>query len=511
MELDLKKVCLDTYETGGELTITQDETAETIVPDYSPDIARVIETDGRVYIHSREMKDGKAEVSGTVRITVLYTPEQETGVRSLEFSIPFTVEGDQRMSGCVFLMAETEAETLETRMLNPRKVFTHCKLVTRLAGYRKQQVCFCSDVEADGTLQIEKRREVQKAVFLTQIAEKDFTFSETMKLPMGREGIAELLSKQVRSVVTEIKSLGSKLIFKGIFYVSVLYKMPAGNCGVVSGELPFSQIMEVDGTAEDAVVSLLLQFTGMEFRLDDGASGGRQIEVTLYLHATASLRETRELMLLNDLYSTAYEVKYEPTQLELHGFYETVNCRQMAREVLEVGATADTILAATVTCRTVFVGRERGNAVLRTRAGIRVLYLDEGGVPLMAERSADVSCQMELPENCRITARADCVEEVQGSIGERGIEVRFPVDFRIETTNQIKKGCIDSAELNPVETKDLGGVPSLVLRRFGQQESVWDLAKKHRTTIGAILAANQAEKECDLPQDSLILIPRKRA
>ena len=40
MELELKKAGFDTYEIGGELTLTQEETAETIVPDYCPDIAR---------------------------------------------------------------------------------------------------------------------------------------------------------------------------------------------------------------------------------------------------------------------------------------------------------------------------------------------------------------------------------------------------------------------------------------------------------------------------------------
>ena len=123
MELELKKACLDAYETGGEWTLTQEETAETIVPDYCPDIARIIHTGGNVYIHSREVRDGKAAVSGTVRVSVLYTPEGEGGVRTLEFSMPFTVESDHRsLDGCVFLMADTEVEALESRMLNPRKV-----------------------------------------------------------------------------------------------------------------------------------------------------------------------------------------------------------------------------------------------------------------------------------------------------------------------------------------------------------------------------------------------------
>lgn len=59
MELELKKTSLDAYETGGELTLTQEETAETIVPDYLPDIARIIETEGRVFLHSRELRVGR--------------------------------------------------------------------------------------------------------------------------------------------------------------------------------------------------------------------------------------------------------------------------------------------------------------------------------------------------------------------------------------------------------------------------------------------------------------------
>ena len=76
--------------------MTQEETTETIVPDYCPDIARIIETEGKIYIHNRELRDGRAEITGTVRVTVLYTPEGEGGIRTLEFAMPFTVETDGR-------------------------------------------------------------------------------------------------------------------------------------------------------------------------------------------------------------------------------------------------------------------------------------------------------------------------------------------------------------------------------------------------------------------------------
>ena len=216
MELELKKAGFDTYEIGGELTLTQEETAETIVPDYCPDIARIIETEGRVFLHSRELRDGKAELSGTVRVTVLYTPEAEGGIRTLEFAMPFTVESESRaLPDCTVLTAQTQAEFLETRILNPRKIFTHCKLVSRLTGYRRSPVVFCTDAASeDETLCLEKRQERQRVFLLTHIAEKDFTCSEEMNLSPGRDGAAELLTSQVTSSVTETKLVGSSPVLE---------------------------------------------------------------------------------------------------------------------------------------------------------------------------------------------------------------------------------------------------------------------------------------------------------
>ena len=54
MELELKKECLDVFEAGDRQTLTQEETAETIVPDYCPDIARIISAEGCVYLHGAE-------------------------------------------------------------------------------------------------------------------------------------------------------------------------------------------------------------------------------------------------------------------------------------------------------------------------------------------------------------------------------------------------------------------------------------------------------------------------
>ena len=508
MELELQKTTLDNYEKSGELTLTQEETAEVIVPDYCPDIARIIAAEGKVYLHSRELREGKASVSGTVRVSVLYTPEGDGGIRTLEFAMPFHAESDSRtLDGCVFLDADTRTEFLESRMMNPRKVFTHCKLVTCLTGYRKAPLCFSTDLETQEPM--EKLQEQQRLTLLTHIVEKDFTFTEEMNLSPGREGAAELLASRVCSCVTESKVVGSKLIFKGVFSISLLYRGVNGTYDTASSELPFSQIMEVEGAAEGCLAALRLQVTGTDLQIDGADAEGRQIALTLYLHATAFLREEQEVTLLSDLYSTTYETSYEASALQFTGFYEPFTRRHTVREVLEIGVVADSILSLSALCGAVSVSREGETAVLRTEVAVRALYLDEGGVPLVAERSFEVTSQLELPEDCRITARADCPDDVQGAVGDRGIEVRFSVEFSAEAESCVKKVCITSAKLDTDAVRDVSGAPSLVLRCMGK-ESAWSLAKQYHTTIAMILAANQLEGS-EIPSDRLLLIPRKRA
>ena len=213
---------------------------------------------------------------------------------------------------------------------------------------------------------------------------------------------------------------------------------------------------------------------------------------------------------MNDLYSTAYDVTYEAAPLNLTSFCENMTRRQTVREVLEIGVVAESILSLSANCGAVSVSRDGEGVTLRTGASVQALYLDEGGVPLVTERCIDVVCQLELPEDCRIAARAVCADEVQGSLGDRGIEVRFPVDFRVEATSRVKKICIAAAKLDIESPKEVNGAPSLVLRCLGKQETAWDLAKKYNTTIPTILSANQLEDEQNIPREKLLLIPRKR-
>lgn len=128
MELELKKEQFACYQALPQLSENREETTETIVPDYLPDIARIVDASGCLFLRSREIADGKAQVSGTVRMTLLYVAEDAQGMKSFEYTLPLdeTIEG-RALSGSADSCLDGRLCSCEVRMLNPRKVFTRVK------------------------------------------------------------------------------------------------------------------------------------------------------------------------------------------------------------------------------------------------------------------------------------------------------------------------------------------------------------------------------------------------
>ena len=110
MELELCKETYSCYEALPPLVETREQSTETIVPDYCPDIARIVEGSGCLFVRSREIADGRVSVSGSLRVTLLYIADGSGGLKSFSYTLPVeeTLDGRLRegcteasVSGCV--------------------------------------------------------------------------------------------------------------------------------------------------------------------------------------------------------------------------------------------------------------------------------------------------------------------------------------------------------------------------------------------------------------------------
>lgn len=508
MELQCKQITYDFYERVELPPVSCETMRESIVPDSCADIARVVDTTGEVCLTSRDlMADGRFSVSGTVEISVLYIPEKGGGPCVLRYPLPFQYSGETQEGALEHFHVRAALRSVDTRVLNPRKVLTRVDLALYPTACRKRTLALCGGpAQEEGGLQL--LREKRRTTVIAAVREKECAFTEELPLAAGREGAAELLHVRLQPRCGDSKLIGNKIVVKGLVAAQILYRQEGGGVGLLRQELPFSQIMEGGGLEESWECRAEAQLLGLSCTV--GAEGGRDDSHTLTLTTQLRLRATvwraEELELVADLYSTSAPVRTRMEELLLQETQPGQSRRVSGRVLLETGVAVKSVVETSVRCGA-FQQRGGGSQV-EVPVTARCLYVDENDMLHSAERSAQLPCPVQLEEDGFVFGQGDCRDEVTASILPEGVELRFPVDCAMELWRTARYLCVAGAE--QLEEPEEETLPSLVLRKLDGQESLWSAAKQYRTTSRAILEVNQLESEQQLPRDRLLLIPRVR-
>ena len=138
MELVFQEKQLDYLGRVLDQTVTQELTAEVIVPDSCADADRVVDAFGTLLVRAEECTAGSASVSGEVQAGILFVTE-DGRLERLETVIPFSArrgwEGEQsdcRLQ-CVCRLCSVDARLVHSRKLLVRVgVFLHADGLCRV-------------------------------------------------------------------------------------------------------------------------------------------------------------------------------------------------------------------------------------------------------------------------------------------------------------------------------------------------------------------------------------------
>ncbi|MCI8437404.1 SPOCS domain-containing protein [Oscillospiraceae bacterium 44-5] len=505
--MEFERDTIISYDTVAEVTLCQEETLESIVPDACPDILRIVDVCGQATISGKQAREGSAQVTGMVRASILYQPEGGGGLRRMEAGLPFTCQAEApglTERGTVF--ARPRLRSAEARALNPRKVLLRVDLAVDITACQPVERPICGGVtgsEEEGLCQRQFRGEHYQ---LCAVQEKPFTFSDQVRL-QGTGESPVLLAVRAQPVCTESKLIGSKLIFKGMVELYLLLQEMEGGLSAAHESMPFSQIIEVTGAGEEG--DCLVEVEVASLQCDQIPGDGRELDVTLELLAQAQVYSRRPVTLLQDLYSTSSLMEVERENQPLCSLTDQSVRPQAVRELLETGEMVRSIVDARLALGQVRQSREGKELVLTTEACVTVLYLDENELVQCVRRSLPVTCRLECPEGAKCSCFCACPGEVFAAPAAGGVEVRFTVEFHCMTTETTAVPTVTSAQLGEARNAGEGQRPSVVLRMPSPGEELWDIAKAHGTTMEQILQANELEEDA-LPFGRMLLIPSTR-
>lgn len=494
MDLELKFNEWVGYEPVNDLIVTREESLETAIPEYCPDLTRIVDSVGQIRIREKEQREGSIHLAGVIRVVVLYTSEESAGLRSLSLSVPFScaVE-DQRQ--CAAVWAEGRLLLLEVKMLSGRKLYVRVLPEFRVRGYRRVSQNVCCGAEGK---EIQLRRGSVQMQTLSALWERDFPFAQEVAPQAGQSAPEDLLLDKTFLRVTDVQPFGNKLVVKGEATLSLLYRAEGQKLCSQEETLPFSQILEMQDLPEEAEFCAEAAVMEQEIhpvRTEEGTGFSVTMRIALLLSAFVK----HQVDYVEDLYSTCIDLTATRQVVTLPESMPDIQVRCTASEQLEGGSffyLTDADLSAPEL-------RPDGNeSAVCADLRARILYLDASGAPVTAERSTQVSATVRQ----KAAVGTVCALPETISRSGQGCELRVPVQFTLRRTQPLEITAVTAVQQQG--EIDRSKLPSLTLRRLEQGETLWDVAKRCRTEESAIAAANTLSTEP--AAGMLLLIPKTR-
>ena len=475
----------------------QEQTLEVRLPDGMPDIGRVLGAWGQVIVRSKEWGSGTMSLSCGVMAWVLYMPEDETSVQSVEAWLPFNVKWElpeTRYDGRI--LAYCLLKNVDARSTSARKLMVRANLEAMGEAWQgtEAQVPVPADVPEDVAVLTSS----YPVLLPKEAGEKMFLLEEQLNLPANCPKIGKIMYYSLHPKILEKKVMAGKVVFRGVGMVHILYR--GADCRLYTWdcELPFSQYGDLEGEYDgEPEVTIRPCVTSLDISLDENGD----VQLKAGLLGQYLLWNRTVITVAEDAYSPRREMTLTREELELPAVLD-----QTAHTVqAEKSVQADVQQIVDVTFCPRFGEQERTDAGVSFAlpGQMQMLYYDPDGALQSVTALCEGKWDLPVSEACSVNIRIAPTGKPQAIPGAGNVNLRAEINVDTVTTAGQGVSVIAGAEMGELE-KANPNRPSLILCRVGKRR-LWDVAKQCGSTVEAIQIANSLQGEPD--SNAVLLIP----
>ncbi len=501
MELEFKQQTISYLQLSFSKTISQEQTQEMIVPDSFPDCARIVFTGASAIMRGRECREGNALVTGSVRASVLYVPEDGTQPRALSCDLPYSIRADDgALTQKTQLYACVRVCAAEARLINSRKILVRVELVCELAGYAQAEQTL---YEVQNPPDILQRKTAHYRLSLPQeLAEKTFSTTQELELSGAEPEAETIVHYWLTPTLAEQKLNGTRAVFKGTLTLKVLYLTADGAPEILLRQIPFSQFCELAKAYDDDALRLCICLTGSELALSRAADAPEKLLLSVSVLCQCVSLRAQELCITQDAYTTRGEFTPQWEALAIPCLLD----RQTLCAPLRGSVPAEARSVVDSTLYLAAPSQQRGDcgAILRAPATVNILYYDGQGALQSAVVRDAVS--LEIPCGAGAVCEAALLPGPDGFAAPSGggMDIRYDVAFDVfcRCEQALTTLCGGEITQEQAQTEKF----CVVVRKNTKTQPLWELARQYRTSVAAIAQANGLETE-EAEAGALLLIP----
>lgn len=499
------KIFRDTLSAMGSLCETKAELpveAEILIPDYLPQVFKIVKCFVHLVPLQKQIAAGRLTVEGYLRCVVYYQAEDDQSLCQTEQKIPFTramdlPEGEYQG---YTVQINGQVEYLNCRAVNQRRVDVRgaYALSARIAARTEQEI-----VTALADCGIEQKMIPLESVKSLANVDKLMTAEEQINFPTVPQSILDIAGV---GKVDEIKLISGKAVVKGKIQVSLLYRSgPGYQMEQAEQEVPFNQILDLEGIPEDSECFAFVEMTGCTVMAAAGQEGGNTITVTAMLHLRVYRKS--ECYLVSDAFSTQYEAEVSTKTVLSEQLFRQINTDC---EVKVEGSLPDEnaqVIHCFVTPYSLELATTEEGLMLVGRANAHVLCMNSLDEIDCYDKAFEYRIPGVLPGSAE-QYRYECWPVVTAIETQKsGKDMVLKVDIRVsglifERNREQVVDHVDCSQLlQPTE-------PDIALRIYyaSQGENVFDIAKKYHVSPAAMMKSNELD-DLELSRNTRLLVP----
>lgn len=506
MDLELEKENYCYLKKCYEGAIEETAEAELALPEYMPEILRIIKSAAVPKINSCQTVGERLTVDGSCELRMIYAAA-DGGIYSFSQSRSFTryVE-NSALSGADDVTVKPSVTYVNCRATSPKRAEIKAGLslsATAFSGVKAEMLCVGN---GQG---IESRTESLSASSLGCRKSRSFCLSDTFEISGG--AAACIISSAAFAVPNDVRKISNKLMIKGEATIEISYVPVSDRTSVeqIKHTLPINQILEFDGMEESFEGDVTLEVTSADVILKSDSSGdGRMFDISLGVVATATMWEEKELVLITDAYSVEQPLSLSHgtvhTYSRLAGLNENFVCKD-SYDVSSVGVSS--ILDMCYESGMPAMTYADGTFAVVGSLKVSLLLRDTSGNVVTGEKMVDYRYEKALAcENGTVW----CVPNVTVTNFDCILKNRDEIDFRVELTvccsvfAEQEKECVTSIEAS----NETSAVRSSALMIYfpDKEESLWTIARRYNTTVAAISEENGLTGETS-GENTMLFIP----
>ncbi|MBQ3064942.1 MAG: DUF3794 domain-containing protein [Clostridia bacterium] len=521
-EKEIHSIANSVYTLLSNNTQQTDIGTEFSLPDYLPDIRKVLRILSDPQITGRYMSDEKLELEGNVSFTLIYLSEENT-IRSFRttaaFEQSFAING---MTSDTLVTVNKTAEHSVCRLTGPRRCTFRCRLRISVRAISalsvKPEIC---QIPAGTDRQTLSTKTVTvKSCLVYPLPDAEMRYTEDIRSSDGP--ISEVLSYEVHPIISDVRVQNGSILCKGEFLITVLCSISDENDTLtyqtLQKRIPFTEMNDDEKIRDSFRCDPDISVTEISCTITEE---GRNLGVDFNTLFCAVCYEETNVPIITDAFLPSYDIRIQSEERPVFLPYRMLFGNMAVSGQIKFDTDEKPHSITDCIGHVVFERTELSDKRSCTNGYIDVsaiLQTEEhhfipvnGTVPIRWECDTAVwgpaapfidpsqlLCHVDggiLNTGCRIDHDQHCIvfdAEVSLSLyAATKTTVPIPVSLSV-----------------PPDAKKIPPSPCPVVLYYPQQgEAIWDIAKEYRVSPEQLCETNRFSEDTDtVPQGTRVML-----